>query len=100
MRNRFLEGNDIGGQSIEAGLPNIKGQYNAPMSALSFCTAGTYSGAFTVGTQLGPTFQNQWYNAGGYVSFIFDASRSNPIYGRSDTVQPPSVTVRYYIRAK
>ena len=29
----------------------------------------------------------------------FDASRSNPIYGASATVQPPSVTVRYFIKA-
>ena len=31
--------------------------------------------------------------------FIFDASRSNSIYGSSDTVQPPAVTVRYLIKA-
>ena len=29
---------------------------------------------------------------------IFDASRSNSIYGTSTTVQPASLTTRYYIK--
>ena len=37
--------------------------------------------------------------AGGLPFFIFDASRSNSIYGSSDTVQPPAVTVRYLIES-
>ena len=28
----------------------------------------------------------------------FDASRSNPIYGNSDTVQPNSISCRFYIK--
>lgn len=38
----------------------------------------------------------------GYIdgaSWKFDASRSNSIYGASTTVHPPSVTVRYFIKA-
>ena len=30
----------------------------------------------------------------------FNASWSNQIYGASNTVQPPAITVRYYIKAK
>ena len=35
-----------------------------------------------------------------YNSFFvrFDASRSNPIYGNSDTVQPPAYVVYYIMR--
>ena len=35
-----------------------------------------------------------WYHERG---FVFDASKSNSIYGASDTVQPKSYTVKYYI---
>ncbi|WP_300721458.1 hypothetical protein [uncultured Brachyspira sp.] len=40
--------------------------------------------------------------AGGYQikNIIFDASLSSPIYGRSNTVQPPSVVVKYIIKAE
>lgn len=39
------------------------------------------------------------YNTNIYQIVSLDASRSNPIYGASTTVQPPSVTVRYFIKA-
>lgn len=32
------------------------------------------------------------FNSGGS-GFGFDASRSNPIYGRANTVQPPAITL-------
>lgn len=32
-------------------------------------------------------------------ALAFDASRCSSIYGNSDTVQPPAMTVRYYIKA-
>ena len=32
--------------------------------------------------------------------FGFDASKSNSIYGNSTTVQPPAVTMRFYIKYK
>ena len=38
-----------------------------------------------------------------YVAFThltFKASRSNSIYGGSNTVQPASITVNYFIRAR
>lgn len=35
---------------------------------------------------------------GGTYSQSFDASRSNPIYGRSDTVQPPARIVNVWKR--
>ena len=36
-------------------------------------------------------------NGDGYY-FIFDASLSNPIYGNSNTVQPPAVVMNYIIK--
>ena len=34
------------------------------------------------------------------VSWQLDASRSSAIYGKSETVQPPAISVIYIIRAK
>ena len=72
------------GQYIEAGLPNIMGDFN-PISSLDT------SGAFTCTTNnvnIGTTSGSLW----GRNTLKFDASLSNSIYGNSDTVQPPSLT--------
>ena len=34
----------------------------------------------------------------GYDALNFNASASNPIYGSSNTVQPPALTMRYIIK--
>lgn len=94
-RNRFLEGSATPNTILEAGLPNITASFG--------CTRGfgrdghSASGAFyTSGrAEMGSSLSN-WYNEN---QLHFDASRSNSIYGRSTTVQPPAVTVRYLIKA-
>ncbi|WP_275040379.1 phage tail protein [Anaerovibrio lipolyticus] len=96
LRSRFLEGSDIGNQVIEAGLPNIKAGYflNYYSGTLSYFGGLYCAGASSSsGVPDYPTHYIIHYD-------ILDFSRSNPIYGRSNTVQPPSVTVRYYIRAR
>lgn len=76
------------GKSYNAGLPNIEG---------SFPTEGTswQSGAFyytgTSGSS-GATGSDGNHNKMG-----FDASRSNAIYGNSDTVQMNAVALRYFV---
>lgn len=77
------------GNLTQAGLPNITG---------TFCGAGESSSNATgvfykVGT--GVTVYNQ--NSDPDNKYGFDASRSNSIYGNSNTVQPQSVKVLYYI---
>ena len=75
------------GDYIQAGLPNITGSFNP----------GEYnpqaSGAF-YSTQNGSREYSSEYQ-GHRISL--DASRSSPIYGRSNTVQPPAIKVLYYI---
>ena len=99
LRNRFLQGDDIGGTVIEAGLPNITAQWAVKSEHNGF-THILNNAAYFYDTQR----QEQWaVNYSTYVNYPrlgFDASRSNTIYGKSNTVQPPAVTVRYYIRAK
>ena len=88
-RNRFLEGSGAAGTVIEAGLPNITG----------FICGGWMSGngAFANYRYVNASGDGRGYPASD--SCTFDASRCSPIYGRSSTVQPPAVTVRYFIKA-
>ena len=93
FRNRTLWGADqkVLGTYVEAGLPNITG-------AIGFRAGGSnwYSGCVYGRTDLvGGTWDTESMYAG--TAFI-DASRSNPIYGASDTVQPPAAAVNFIIK--
>ena len=92
--DKFIEGSNVAqiGQNKSAGLPNITGAFYGS----SWCV-GNGSGAFktiTEGTVQTPdgTMYAQNYR------FDLDASRSNSIYGASDTVQPPAVMMGYIIK--
>ena len=93
--NRVLMGastTHAAGSTAEAGLPNITGRAG-PDNQAGFCNVERPNahGAFYAG---GNSYN---YCSGGEVvrgkDLCFDASRSNPIYGASDTVQPPA----YYV---
>ena len=88
-RGRFLEGNSVAGTVKEAGLPNITGSF------IAVYYGNPVSGAFK--SEFGGHTKNRSDSDGQKISL--DASLSSPIYGKSDTVQPPSVTVRYFIKA-
>ena len=88
-RNRFLEGSGAAGTVIEAGLPNITGQVWAGWMG--------GNGVFKRYRYVGASGDGNGHPRAD--SCTFDASRSSPIYGRSTTVQPPAVTVRYFIKA-
>lgn len=81
------------GTDIEAGLPNIKGGFSRQVN-------NSYmgdNGAFYI-MESGQQSSGQ-YSGTGYPSGVgFDASRSNSIYGKSDTVQPPTHVVNAWIR--
>lgn len=81
------------GDLTEAGLPNIEGKQGG------FCTriGNLYSeGALSVIT---PSAQAgcSGASASEIRDLVFNASTSNSIYGNSDTVQPQSIKVLYYI---
>lgn len=97
LRDRVLQGNDIGGTEIKAGLPNLKG-----VSTSFECTIyDMYNGVFKVERTLETANVEKHHNTGRSFLYSFNASRYNPIYSDTcNTVQPPAVTVRYYIRAK
>lgn len=92
---RFAQGSTVAGTEIAAGLPNIEGDIidNAARNVNNLA-AGSFSASnsSTFNTATGT-------NVYKFVNVNFDASRSNPIYGNSDTVQPPALTTRYIIKA-
>lgn len=95
-RGRFLESAEIAGTIKDAGLPNITGTIPARMSwqnsahngALSINSAYVYRGCD--GGKIDGNLST---------TLSINASLSNSIYGKSDTVQPASVTVRRFIKA-
>ena len=89
--NRFVEGSNVSGQYIQAGLPNITGRVGALGEEE---TPDWTTGAFYQNwDELVPG--DDW---GVDYMVYMDASRSSPVYGRSDTVQPESLKMQYYIK--
>lgn len=78
---------------IEAGLPNLQGGINV------FQDENGVSGLLAVSTWGNDRLQGN-SSSGTYRNCIisFNASRYNSIYGGSSTVQPPALTVKYYIK--
>ena len=86
------------GTTIEAGLPNITGEVKPDDKDYGWGAGIEASGALT-------NYYNGFSYIGGYAwsgnrgnGFTFDASRSNPIYGKSTTVQPPAYVVYMWKR--
>ena len=84
------------GSLVEAGLPNITGGYtNSSRQEFHPENAVNFTGAFAKTATVGNTVTTAYNYAG--VGFTFDASRSSPIYGKSNTVQPQTIKVLFYI---
>ena len=92
------------GTTVEAGLPNITGTFVAALrDGFDDRTKNLITGAFY---ENGTTTGNNDYNSittnvgipSGCAPFGFDASRSNPIYGASNTVQPPAYFTYIWLR--
>lgn len=103
LRDRFPQGaNNNLGQKIAAGLPNITGTVNIGSQSYN---PDNCSGAFTkttntaVGAGPGSTvvFRNASFNASNGETKI-DGTLRNDVYGKSDTVQPPALSLNYIIK--
>ena len=104
--NRVLMGagtDYTAGSTVEAGLPNITGSFTTK----SIDVGGSpFSGDANVLSAKGSlAFSEKSTSYGGYTghsgsqyNIQFDASRSNPIYGRSYTVQPAAYYVHIWKR--
>ena len=99
-RNRFLEGSSTPGTVLEAGLPEISGTFGNhghDQDGDNGRGGKRTSGAFKIIQSWCRPSAGRDSNGGNTV--LFQASLSNSIYGRSSTVQPPAVTVKYLIKA-
>lgn len=90
---------DGAGASVTAGLPNIEGSLkNIPQGHSVFDAILVQSGALSTTTAkkygvTGSGSYSSWSD-----SIDFDASKSNPIYGTSNTVQPAAIKLIPIIR--
>lgn len=88
-----VSGSQEAGTTVEAGLPNITG------GDLGYCRSGsrTPKGALYIAEK--GVFTEGAYREPGWSGVLgFDASKSNEIYGNSDTVQPPAYLVNIWKR--
>ena len=83
------------GTTVEAGLPNITGSFPANIKH-DYDILRKVSGAFTAGKVIAVTGESS--TASDVHVFSLDASKSNAIYGRSNTVQPAAYYVHYWQR--
>lgn len=91
---KFIEGTESSvGQTLDAGLPNITGDLNQMVTD----RGGEFSGAFYYN---GKPRTRGWATAefDELRNIGFDASRSNSIYGKSNTVQPAAVKMLFIIK--
>lgn len=81
--NKFIEGSDTVGTEKEAGLPQHTHVINYGKE--TYCLYPTGAPSYSV-------------RYSGLTTTSGEASDDNGIYGNSDTVQPPAVTMKYIIR--
>ena len=109
LRNQFLMGAGVNskGDFVSAGLPNITGSlstrstgkvYDFDGGALKMEYMQPGTGILDDHNVDSDVVHIDTADKDGYNDFSFDASRSNPIYGNSNTVQPPSYVVYYIMR--
>lgn len=98
LTDKFIQGNGTAGTVKEAGLPNISGSFK-PFASNQSNGAFAVSGAFyEQKSENGNYVQNASGTSSVAKTIGFQASRSNSIYSKSSTVQPPALTMRFYIK--
>lgn len=101
LTDKFIQGSSTAGMVKAAGVPNLHGYFSLVNSEVFFNQSGAYAdGVFYKSSNIVDNAGNfQVVSHGeGISSLDFDAYRYNSIYGNSNTVQPPAVTMRYYIK--
>lgn len=103
-QNRVLMGASyahVAGTTVEAGLPNITGsliEANADCSPFRGSKASLKSSGALKFVEINTSWGGYRGDSGSTYDVYFDASRSNSIYGRSNTVQPAAYYVHIWRR--
>ena len=94
--DKFVEGSATAGTEKQAGLPNIYGSFTA--RAIGGVSAVLNpAGVFSYGTSPGNSYNATRSGDAEMIKLEFAAGRSNSIYGKSSTVQPPALTMKPFI---
>ena len=100
LTNRFIQGSGTAGTTKEAGLPNITGSLSYVLMGNNNSPSGAFSSEYH--GALYRYVEDTSDNVGGWKKLSFDASKASTnasnIYGKNATVQPPALTMRYYIK--
>ena len=105
LTNKFIMGSGTAGTSKAAGLPNITGGFTTkvPGNHVNYAV-GAFNGSHATNTSNTTTAASYsgsgtstWQDTNRY-GFVLNASKSSSIYGASTTVQPPALTMRFYIK--
>lgn len=95
MTGRVLMGGETV-KSVAPGLPNITGVIPIDTGNYDTPPICDFAGAVydeSLGMQYSHVWSSDGYGKGQHRIMRIDASKSNPIYGRSDTVQPPAISM-------
>ena len=84
--------------TLAAGLPNLTGTIGAVSTHRVSFSTGDYTGVFASSSKLDTYAGSD--SGSTRVKIDFNASKSNAIYGKSLTVQPPAICVNIFILAK
>lgn len=96
LTDKFIEGSATSGTEKTAGLPNITGEST---NNLIYQNDPAQRGALrNSNRELTQGFFASGSNTFAYTTINLDASQSNSVYGSSNTVQPPAITMRYVIK--
>lgn len=105
-KGAFIEGaddNHKAGDNIDAGLPNITG--TSVVSGYGWyewddIKAGAFSTSVRILEKRCDNLKDIQSNSWGDLTLTMDASNSNSIYGKSNTVQPKAYVSHYWLRVK
>ena len=103
--DKFIMGSTSAGTGKAAGLPNITGGFTTrvPSNHTNYAVgaftggSGTSTSNITTAASYSGSGTGTWQDTYRY-GFVLDASKSSSIYGKSTTVQPPALTMKFYIK--
>lgn len=95
LTDRFIQGSMTAGTVKEAGLPNVDGTLEISHAVTVSATTGAFTSTSEYKDKWGGTRDT---SANNQYTITFNAKNSNAIYGASNTVQPPAVTMQYCIK--
>lgn len=99
LRNKTLWGADNNlGAELEAGLPNATGKIDITSGGGSGWDCIHHEGALYPDSRYTSAWMAPEGSGSMWHSVRMNLSRDNAIYGNADTVQPPAITVNFFIK--